>query len=204
MKSRKLRQYSLLVIICCAWHSSQYIKCTLFFIRLTTFTVLYSATRAKLLLQSRWLCKYTLLKIIIMDDIIYTCPKCENRTPSHSYTLRCKCCLRNFRRNCTQFSHHKFEMVDTDTLWYCRLCNENIFESTARKCTSSSLFHYGLDRYQSTKIFYPLEISDDDSDKIEYQCVLDPDKNSLNQITHHLSKSSNYYIEEINAFREIV
>ena len=133
---------------------------------------------------------------------------CERRTLSHSYTLRCKCCLRNVHRNCTQFSHHEFEMVDTDTPWYCRLCNENIFAfnhidddsefvSAIRNFMSSSLWHDGLDRFQGTEIFDPFELNDDDSDKIiEYQGELDPDKNYFNQLAHHLSKSSNYYIEK--------
>ena len=99
-------------------------------------------------------------------------------------------------------------MVDTDTPWYCRLCNENIFafnqidddsefESAIRNFMSSSLCHDGLDRYQGIEIFDPFELNDDDSDKIiEYQGELDPDKNYFNQLAHHLSKSSNYYIEE--------
>ena len=96
-------------------------------------------------------------------------------------------------------------MVETDTPWYCRLCNENIFaflhtddasefESTVRNCMNSSLCHDGLDRYHGTEIFDPFELNDDDSDKTtEYQGELDPDKNYFNQLEHHLSKSSNYY-----------
>ena len=62
---------------------------------------------------------------------------------------------------------------------------------------TETVCHDGLDRYQSTEILDPLELNDDYSDKsTEYQDELDPDKNYFNQLEHHLSKSSNYYIDK--------
>ena len=46
------------------------------------------------------------------------------------------------------------------------------------------------------KIFDPFEINDIDSNIIDYQGDIDPDKNYFNQLSHHLSKSSNYHTEE--------
>ena len=40
------------------------------------------------------------------------------------------------------------------------------------------------------------EINENDDSIIEYQCELDPDKHYLNQLAHHLSRSSNYYSED--------
>ena len=62
---------------------------------------------------------------------------------------------------------------------------------------NTSLYLDALDRHQDSEIFDPFELNDDDNDNIiEYQGELDPDKNYFNQLAHHLSKSSNYYIED--------
>ena len=125
----------------------------------------------------------------------------------HSYIVLCKSCHRNVHRNCTQFSHTEFQLIETNTPWYCRLFNENIFafnhiesESefvwTLRQFMNTSLYLDALDRHQDSEIFDPFESNDDDNDNIiEYRGELDPDKNYFNQLAHHLSKSSNYHIE---------
>ena len=107
-----------------------------------------------------------------------------------------------------QFSHYEFEMLNPNAPWYCRLCNETIFafnlieddsefQSTIRNFMSNSLYLDILGRYQDSEIFDPFELNLSDNDNIfEYQGELDPDKNYFSQLAHHLSKSSNYYIEE--------
>ena len=62
---------------------------------------------------------------------------------------------------------------------------------------SNSLYLDILSRYQDSEIFDPFEFNISDNDNIiEYQGELDPDKNYFNQLAHHMSKNSNYYIEE--------
>ena len=62
---------------------------------------------------------------------------------------------------------------------------------------NTSLYLDALDRHQGSEIFDPFELNDDDNyNIIEYQGELDPDKNYFNQLAHHLSKSSNYHIED--------
>ena len=55
---------------------------------------------------------------------------------------------------------------------------------------------YDSDVQMGEKIFDPFEINDIDSNIIDYQGDIDPDKNYFNQLSHHLSKSSNYHTEE--------
>ena len=126
----------------------------------------------------------------------------------HSYFVLCKSCHRNVHRNGTQFSHAEFQFIETNTPWYCRLCNESIFAFnhiendsefvwTLRQFMNTSLYLDALDRHQDSEIFDPFELNDDDNDNIiEYQGELDPDKNYFNQLAHHFSKSSNYHIED--------
>ena len=47
--------------------------------------------------------------------------------------------------------------------------------------------------YVDLKISDPFEINENDDNIIEYQGELDPDKY---QLAHHLSRSSNYYLED--------
>ena len=62
---------------------------------------------------------------------------------------------------------------------------------------NTSLHLDAIDRHQDSEIFDPFELNDDDNDNIiEYQGELDPDKNYLNQLAHHLSKSSKYHMED--------
>ena len=61
---------------------------------------------------------------------------------------------------------------------------------------NTSLHLDAIDRHQDSEIFDPFELNDDDNNIIEYQGELDPDKNYLNQLAHHLSKNSKYHIED--------
>ena len=152
-------------------------------------------------------CKKWSLMMITMNERVHICPICDKKVLQHSYFVLCKSCHRNVHRNRTQFSHAEFQFIETNTPWYCRLCNESIFafnhiESdsefvwTLRQFMNTSLYLDALDRHQDSEIFDPFELNDDDNDNIiEYQGERDPDKNYFNQLAHHLSKSS-YHIED--------
>ena len=51
-----------------------------YLLRSATLTVFVFCHLSKIISQSLWLCKYSLLKIIIMDDQVNTCPICERKT----------------------------------------------------------------------------------------------------------------------------
>ena len=142
-----------------------------------------------------------------MDDRNSTCPICERNILNHSYFIHCNCCHRNVHRNCTPFSGDEFTAVQTGALWYCRICNENIFpfnnidddHEFFLAITNNNkipLDNNHQNNYSESKIFDPFEINENDDSIIEYQGELDPDKHYFNQLAHHLSRSSNYYSED--------
>ena len=70
------------------------------------------------------------------------------------------------------------------------------FVFTLCKFMKATCKSYDSDVQMGEKIFDPFEINDIDSNIIDYQGDIDPDKNYFNQLSHHLSKSSNYHTEE--------
>ena len=86
----------------------------------------------------------------------------------HSYSVLCKSCHQNVHRNGTLLSHGEFELIETNTRWYCRLCNENIFAfnhiesdseflGTLNNFMNGSLCLDVFDRHQETGIFDPFQ-----------------------------------------------
>ena len=142
-----------------------------------------------------------------MADLLNTCPICERNILKHWYFMLCNCCHRHVHRNCTAHSCDEFTFIKNSALWFCRICNENIFpfnniddenefQLTIQDFGRCSLNTTYQSLYVDSKIFDPFEINENDDNIIEYQGELDPDKNYFNQLAHHLSRSSNYYSED--------
>ena len=66
-------------------------------------------------------------KISTMDERAHICPICVDIVLHHSYSVMCKRFYQNVQRNFIQFPHGELKLIKTNTLWYCRLCNKNIF-----------------------------------------------------------------------------
>ena len=165
---------------------------------------------ASLCHQSNILLSITILKTQKSSWItrINTCPICEKKILKHSCFILCNFCHRNVHRNCSQFSCDEFTVVKTGALWYCRICNEKIFP--INNIDDDHEFHLAItetemklfdanqqNKFSESKIFDPFEINENDDSIIEYQGELAPDKHYFNQLAHYLSRSSNYYSEEI-------
>ena len=121
--------------------------------------------------------------------------------------MLCNCCHRHVHRNCTALSCYEFTIIKNSALWFCRICNGNIFpfnniddenefQLTIQDFGRCSLNTTYQSLYVDSKIFDPFDINENDDNIIEYQGELDPDKNYSNQLAHHLSRSSNYYSED--------
>ena len=134
-------------------------------------------------------------------------PICVRKVLQHSNFVLCQCCKRKVHKNCTEFTQDEFQNAKTSGNWFCRLCNESIFAFnhidddyefvfTLCKFMKATCKSYDSDVQMGEKIFDPFEINDIDSNIIDYQGGIDPDKNYFNQLSHHLSKSSNYHTEE--------
>ena len=130
----------------------------------------------------------TLITIFTMNN----CPICYKKVLQHDRTLYCSCCCKYIHRNCSGLLNAQYEYVKSDTSWYCKKCigemfpfnhidDESIFLKAVSEISSSS--DIIIRHHTENKIFNPFEINEDDSNILEYQGDLDPDKCFL-IITH--------------------
>ena len=143
----------------------------------------------------------TLITICTMNN----CPICYKKVLQHDKTLYCSCCCKHIHRNCSGLLNAQYEYVKSDTSWYCKKCigemfpfnhidDESIFlKAISEISTSSDII---IRHHTESKIFNPFEINEDDSNILEYQGDLDPDKCFFNHHSHRLLEACNYQTEQ--------
>ena len=123
----------------------------------------------------------------------------------HDKTLYCSCCCKYIHRNCSGLLNAQYEYVKSDTSWYCKkyigemfpfnhIDDESIFLKAISEISPSS--DIIIRHHTESKIFNPFEINEDDSNILEYQGDLDPDKCFFNQHSHSLLEACNYQTEQ--------
>ena len=141
-----------------------------------------------------------------MDTVIdiNTCPICKSRVLKHVKKVYCFNCCRNVHRNCTSLFNADFELAISNTSWYCRICNDNIFPLNHLDDDDFQMAVYEISQNSNSSIYlgngskllHPFEINEDENYILDYHGYLDPDKCYFNQYSHRLIKSCNYSVEE--------
>ena len=93
----------------------------------------------------------------------------------------------------------------SDGNWFCRLCVEGFFpfnhfydDNDFLKCIEglSKSSDITARLHNSTKLFNPFDINEDDNDIIEYHGDIDPDKCYFNEYSYKLFENCNYYTDD--------
>ena len=107
-------------------------------------------------------------------------------------------------RNCTGLTNVDFELAVSNTTWFCRICNDDIFplnhldddDFLKAVCEMSQTIDIILKIGNESRLFHPFELNEDENDILDYHGDLDPDKCYFNQYSHSLIKNCNYFVEE--------
>ena len=118
--------------------------------------------------------------------------------------VSCFSCHRYVHRNCTGLTNVDFELAVSNTTWFCRICNDNIFplnhldddDFLKAVCEMSQTTDIFLKIGNESRLFHPFELNEDENDILDYHGDLDPDKCYFNQYSHSLIKNCNYFVEE--------
>ena len=154
-----------------------------------------------------WICSVSIATpCYTMDTVIdiNTCPICESRVLKYAKIIYCYSCCRNVHRNCTSLFNTDFELAKSNTSWYCRICNDNIFplnlldDDDFQMAVHETSQNSNLPLYlgNESKLFPPFEINEDENYILDYHGDLDPDKCYFNQYSYRLIKSCNYFVED--------
>ena len=134
-----------------------------------------------------------------------TCPIYKRRTQRHSRTILCGSCKADIHYNCSGLLLDDFESALSDGNWFCRLCVEGFFpfnhfydDNDFLKCIEelSKSSDITVRLHNSTKVFNPFDINEDDNDIIEYHGDIDPDKCYFNEYWYKLFENCNYYTDD--------
>ena len=123
-----------------------------------------------------------------MDTVfdMNTCPICKSRVLNHAKRA------------------YDFALAMSNTSWYCRICNDNIFPLNRLDDDDFQMAVYEMSQKlnisvylgNDSRLFHPFEINEDENDILDYHGDLDPDKRFFNQYSHRLIKSCNYFVDE--------
>ena len=117
----------------------------------------------------------------------------------------CHSCKADIHYNCSVLLLDDFESALSDGNWFCRLCVEGFvrfnhfyddddFLKCIEELSKSSDITARL--HNSTKVFNPFDINEDDNDIIEYNGDIDPDKCYFNEYSYKLFENCNYYTDD--------
>ena len=131
------------------------------------------------------------------------CSICKRKILKHAKKAYCFSCHRFVHRNCTGLTNVDFELAVSNTTWFCRICNDDIFplnhlgdddflKAVYEMSQTTDIF---LKIGNESRLFHPFELNDDENDILDYHGDLDPDKCYFNEYSHSLIKNCNYFVE---------
>ena len=101
------------------------------------------------------------------------CSICKRKILKHAKKAYCYSCHRYVHRNCTGLTNVDFELAVSNTTWFCRICNDDIFplnhlddddDFLKAVCEMSQTIDIILKIGNEWRLFHPFELNEEKND----------------------------------------